>query len=504
MVGNPDAAQSISQTVAVSGAAGDSFILSGWAQGISAPLRDARKFGLRLTFNHTDGSTNSQEVSFNEDYRSADYWQYAATPAVAAEAYSSVKVEVLYDYNVNTVFFDGIQLFKENFGTSYTYDGDGNVISMVDLQKQTTTYEYQNNNLTKIIKPSGTLTYTYDNYHNVKTATAATGEVYSFEYDAYGNNTSVSVGSGTKKITTSAVYENAGNTLKSTTDAIGNVTTYCYNASTNVLEWVQYPNDTATKRTTYTYDAMYRLARAALTTDTNLNLSVEYTFNNDLLTYIKTPTTVYAFTYGAFSQRSSVKVGGKNLATYTYTSDENRYLSQLAYGNGDRVQYTYDDLGRVIKETYEDGATVSYQYDNSGALASVTDSATGITTTYYYDFTGRTMKYVESGSGYSHSVGYEYDVENLLTALVETINGVERTTQYTYDDSRLKLVNVNGMTRNYFYDEYGRVCEIEDSIGSSLYRTISYTFTGTTAATSTQIASIRVVHWNIYCRKETI
>ena len=46
---------------------------------------------------------------------------------------------------------------------------------------------------------------------------------------------------------------------------------------------------------------------------------------------------------------------------------------------------------------------------NNGALATVTDSATGRTTTYYYDFTDRMMKYVESGSGYNHSVGYTYD-----------------------------------------------------------------------------------------------
>ena len=44
---------------------------------------------------------------------------------------------------------------------------------------------------------------------------------------------------------------------------------------------------------------------------------------------------------------------------------------------------------------YEDGDTVTYKYDNSGALATVTDSATGITTTYYYDFTDRLMKYAD-------------------------------------------------------------------------------------------------------------
>ena len=120
--------------------------------------------------------------------------------------------------------------------------------------------------------------------------------------------------------------------------------------------------------------------------------------------------------------------------SYSYTTGRNYYLNALAYGNGDSVQYTYDDHGRVTKQTYEDGSTVSYKYDNTGALATVTDSSTGISTTYYYDFTDRLMRYVESGNNYSHIVGYEYDNINNLTALVETINGVDHTTAYTYDD----------------------------------------------------------------------
>ena len=44
------------------------------------------------------------------------------------------------------------------------------------------------------------------------------------------------------------------------------------------------------------------------------------------------------------------------------------------------------------------------------------------------------MKYVETSSTGTHSVGYTYDDINNLTALVETINGVERTTSYAYDD----------------------------------------------------------------------
>ena len=157
------------------------------------------------------------------------------------------------------------------------------------------------------------------------------------------------------------------------------------------------------------------------------------------------------------------------------------------------VQYTYDDLGRVILETYEDGSTVAYAYDNTGALATVTDSETGIKTTYYYDFTDRLMKYVEKGTNYSHSVGYEYDTLNNLTHLVETINGVKHTTEYTYDeDNRLTHLLKDDVHVDYDYDLFGRIETVESYAfsGSSGYVDRYYYYTPFGSGTTNQITSI--------------
>lgn len=273
---------------------------------------------------------------------------------------------------------------------------------------------------------------------------------------AYFQNT-VNV-SGNSKITSTATYSDDGNNLLSTTDALAKTTEYGYNIDTNVLEWVQYPNDTEITRTEYTYDTMYRMLTASTDVDSGYSLSASYTYTDDLLTQIETNSSTYNFTYGAFSQISSIMVGTWTLASYTYTDDANRYLDKLTYGNDDYVQYIYDEYGRVVCETFEDGDTVTYAYDNSGALATVTDSETGIKTTYYYDFTDRLMKYVESGTNYTHSVGYEYDTLNNLTMLVETINGVEHSTSYEYDeDNRVSKIINDAATTEYTYDAYGRV-----------------------------------------------
>ena len=465
IVGQPTVIKRVGQFFTHSGNAGDCYVFSGWAKGNSVPLQShdsrERKFELRIKFSYTDGTEKITAQPFNPD---TDEWQYASVAAVAEKAYSSILVTFVCDYNMNTFYFDGMQLYKEEYGSSYTYDNDGNVVSVTDLQGQTTTYEYENNNLTKeVLSTGGELQYTYDNYHNVKTATTREGMEYHFTYDQWGNNTEVIVLGETERITATATYSADGNRLESTTDALGEETKFCYNVNTNVLEWVQYPKDTdgtngtEDTRTKYTYDSLLRVASVAADTNTGLELSASYTYADDNLSAIQTPSTAYAFTYGNFGLRSSVSAGSHELAEYTYTA-KTHLLSELLYGNGDKATYTYDDKGRLTKLTYEEGDTVSYHYDNDGALAKVVDSATGITTTYHYDLIGRMMKYVESGTDYSHTVGYTYDTKNNLTAQTETIDGETRTTGYTYDtDNRVTAVTNGAAEETYYYEGLGRL-----------------------------------------------
>ena len=516
MTGNPTGQNRISQTVKVSGTDGDTFVLAGWAKADSVPIKDDREFALIATFKNGTTIVNTSIVRFNYCADSTIEWQYAASPIVAKGAFDSLVIELAYDYNANTVYFDGVQLYKEEFGNSYTYDEDGNIISVKDVQSQTTSYEYEDNDLTAQVLPSGArLEYEYDEWHNVVKATSDTGVVYNFVYDAYGNNTSVSIVSGSVTLTSSADYTDDGNRLETTTDAAGKVTTYSYNENTNVLEWVRYPKDTAStwnddgtineqgNETFYTYDDMYRLATTSTKVSTGDTLIAAYEYENDLLQSIATASTTYSFNYGDFALRSNIMIGNWTLASYSYTA-RNNFLDTLAYGNGDSVKYTYDKQGRVTKQTYEDGDTVIYKYDNSGALASVTDSATGITTTYYYDYTDRLLRYAEKGSDFSHIVGYEYDNVNNLTQLVNTINNSVLTSAYTYDkDNRVvNLLNtllVNGsevakVSAGYTYDAFGRLSEKTVKKNDINILTVGYEFVEPTenVTTSGQVSALKL------------
>ena len=510
IVGSPTAQKYAYQTINQSGAKDDVYVVAGWARGDSVPFNSYnnetgqsyagnydREFGLKVVFKNGSTTVNSETVNFNPDTGTDVNWQYAAAPVIAEGAYTSIEVHLLYDYNMNDVYFDGIQLYKEEFGNSYTYDENGNVTSVRNLQSQNTTYEYnEDNELAKAILPEGMeLTYTYDDYHNVLTATSTEGYVYNFAYDTYGNNTKVSITEGGLTMSTSATYAN-GNLPATVTDAAGKVTTYTYDANTSVLTNVKYPNDTSkgTTGTTYTYTSLYQMASAKATTDKGNALSAEYTYDGDLLASIKTPTTQYTFQHGPFGVTSSISAGGNTLATYKY-DDHYMYMSQLTYGNSDYVQYSVNNDGLLTQQKYEDGDTVSYTYDNSDRLAAVKDSSSGITTKYFYDLTNRLAKYQESGAGVSHSVEYSYDQKNNLASLTEVMNGVSQKTTYTYDgDNRISehYNNYTAAKMKYTYGSFGMLTGMETFRSGTSVLTESYTYVKpTSTTTSGQIATMR-------------
>ena len=480
VAGDPREEKSRYQNFHITGSKGDVYTVAGWAKGSSVPLKDGtRKFGITARFTYTDGTTDDQMVSFNPD---AEQWQYAAQRVVAKQDYTLLQIYLVYDNNENTAYFDGIQLFREEFGHSYVYDSDGNITSVTDLQKKTTTYEYKNNNLTKMVLPSGaSQTYTYDSCHNVLTATSPEGVSSSFTYDTYGNNTQVSVG-GTKKVTASAAYSADGNQLASVTDALGQTTSYGYDLQTGMLQWVQAPGETESTRTNYSYDGKLRATGVSKGAS-----AVGYSYASDLLSAISTASgTDYSFAYGAFDLVQSIQAGSRTLISHSYSTDGNHQLTRSDYGNGDSVSYGYDSLGRTTSVRYEDGAQVDYTYDNNGNLGLLTDSASGRRTQYFYDFQDRLMRWEQSGSGYANSVTWGYDDNNNLSTQKQTLNGTTYTTSYTYDkDNRLTKTTEGTVSAGYTYDALGRMTAMDAQSGgkSVLKTTIGYNDPSSTTAT---------------------
>ena len=286
------------------------------------------------------------------------------------------------------------------------------------------------------------------------------------------------------------MYTANGDQVSSVTDALGQTTTYGYDTQTGVLNWTQAPGETASTRTNYTHDQLYRTTKVQQST-----AAVDYTYSKDLLSAISTASgTDYSFTYGVFDLTTAVKAGSRTLISHSYTNDQNRRLSRSVYGNGDAVSYSYDSFGRTTAVTYGDtGSTVSYTYDANSNLGQLTDGISGRVNRYGYDFLDRLMRYEESGDGYSNIAQWGYDDENNLSSQTQTLNGTTYTSTYAYDkDNRLTKATEGAISANYTYDSFSRMTGLTAKNGSTSVANTAVTYVDpSSSATSTQVKT-----WN--------
>ena len=492
--------KSVSQKIYMDGKKGDSLIFAGWAKGNSAALGTfggkARKFAIECQlFNDETSVSKVYSAVFNPD---SNQWQYTAGGIVAEKDFNEVHISVVYDYNVNTALFDGIQLFKEAFGTTFQYASGSDskrIVTVTDCNNRKTVYTYDKyDNLLSEKLPSGvTTTNTYNDFHNL-TKSVSNGVTTKYAYDAWGNKIGVTVSDGTNTTKTTSEYIHNGNLLRKTTDAECLETIYEYDPQTGLLLWTQQTAEGETLRTSYSYDQLYRQTGQSLgevtVTETAGEQSAEeavspitsagYTYDKDLLTGIQTATTSYGFAYGDFSQRVRATVGNRTLAEYTYSNDQNRELLSLDYGNGDKVEYTYDQQGRVIKETYEDGDTVAYTYDNAGGVATVTDSSSGIKSERVYSADDQLARYTETGGEHALLVRYKYDTQERLSSIlymVDNVMGKAHNATYTYDDQeRLSSYRKGNGVVDYTYDKLQRTTATKLTHSGEEILSTKYTF----------------------------
>ncbi len=489
ITGDASTNKNLYQSIQIPGAAGDVFTLSGWAKGDSVPLDVAeRHFELNLKIHYTDGTDAYFSFPFNA---SSTDWQYVAGRATAAKAYTHIVAHVLYFGNANTVYFDGIQAYREEFGSSFAYDANGNPTSIGSINNDgtknnsKTDITYTNNNPTSITDAAGNkTTNTFDGYHNMLSSKTP-NEKTTTAYAGNGNPTSVKKvdpdDSAAPTIESNTTYTANGNYIDTTVDDARNTTTYGYGSQYGTLLWLQAPEDTQATRTVYDYDSMNRMTSVSKPVSGLYNgvaeMQSSYTYEDDSIKTISHNNTTsgndttYTFNYGNMGTLTNVQVGSgtpRTLVTNTYeTSNRSYNLLKATYGNGDFVQYAYDLLDRVTGIKYEgDSANrFSMMYNNAGDIGSLTDNANNLFTKYNYDMGDRLKSITETGINgrdYDHTYTWSFDLNRNVSNVRETVNSGVWGTTYSYDgDNRLTALNYNYGSRSsktaWTYDPYGRV-----------------------------------------------
>lgn len=485
IVGNASKNKNISQKVYVSGKKGDTIVFGGWSKGEPVP---GRNYAIDIGIEKLDGTYQWSGSKFNWD---SSEWQYTSKAIIAEDDYKSINVYALYYHNANTAYFDGIQLYKEEFDQSFQYDANGNLISTKDLDKQNSKFEYnKNNDLIKATDPKGNnFKYNYDSKRNMLDATSAENVVYSFTYDAYGNPLTSKVGDNTLFSKMSSTYTSNGNYQKTSRDSEGNVETYNYNEKNGNLNSL---TDAKGKTTSYTYDNMDRLQTTSKVVD-GKTISNNYSYKNDNLSSISHNGFNYNFDYDSLGNNTSVSIGSQKLITNDYEPRSSKLL-QSRYGNNQKVRYTYDNEDRIILKSYNDRDNrtqdrFKYDYDGSGNLGYHEDLVNKVNYRYIYDLSDRLVKIKESNG---NETIYNYDSNNNNSKTTEKVNGNTYITSYGYDkdDKPTSITTPKGKNISHTYDKIGRVSSSTINTGSKSYTT-KYTYLkGEDGSTTDKIESI--------------
>lgn len=347
-------------------------------------------------------------------------------------------------------------------------------------------------------------------------------------YDQYGNVLSEITSPYDSGIFTenSFVYDSSGRHLQSSTNELGLATTYSnYDRFGNPLTVTDHRNNA----TTFEYDALGRFLKKTMPDGIVETSALAWGGGSCLYLCKKTTTgqpdeVAYFDALDREVRSGNLRFNGKWQYTDKTYDHRGRLLSvSLPYTTSAKYRnnYAYDSLDRLLSITEASGKTTTYSYsgltttevkngivktsesDASGKIISVADQGGtiayeyradgqpctitapgGIVTTIDYDEAGRRKAITDPSAGrqsseYSYVGGLlkvvETNADNLsITTTYDRYNRktlVERpefNTTYTYyDDGQIKSEkSTNGTSKEYTYDNFGRIKKVVESVGS--------------------------------------
>lgn len=327
------------------------------------------------------------------------------------------------------------------FSQTATYDSLGRMLTSVGGASQSTGFTYDNNgNVLTVTSPLGYVTTnTYDQLDRLKDSTDAATNKSTITYDSHSR---ISTVKDPKSNTTSYVYNGFGDLIQQTSPDSG-VTVYTYDPDSNLTDRVQ----AGINFTSATYDALDRISTRTYPLDSTIN---------EAFTYDQTGT----HGYGVGQLTSVIDAAGQLSQAFDergLLTSSIRTLSSGAYTTG----YTYESAGRLSSITYaSSGWKASYTRDAAGQITSVSatqpghSAATiatgiawqpfgpvraltwgnGVTDTRTYDFAYRTLTIRDTGtSGDIQYLSYGYDADDNVKAVVDFASATNNQ-QITYDN----------------------------------------------------------------------
>ena len=467
----------------------DVFSIGSWIKADSAPINNLKdngegeadddrykpRFALALHFYNSSGTCiGTEELKVNDDLNT---WQFVSGKVIAPADYSYCCFEVIYYSNVNTVMMTGGFCYREEFGQTYTYDKDGNVVSSVDLANTESNFAYFGDQMAKMLNPSGSrYLYSYDEQNKLNYALSSDGQEYGFEYDDKGNVTNSEITARKPATQVEADKEyiivNAYSGKALDSGSTGNISDDTFTSPYDPDSVYQHWKLVSTGTTD-----VYRLTPAGFPDKTYLcldvlnNLADEGTivqihewhgYNAQKFKIVKDTDNTFtiATACSSYAKVLDAQYEEKDL-------DEKQIVKQktLVTPNTDEsVKWYFYPVEKTEDKTISTSATYT---DNKNFVSTMTDQR-GNVTTYNYNQNKGTLTSVTDAK--NNTTNYVY---NANTNALQSVTSGGMTNSYTYNNDRLTEINVNGSTRyKFIYDDFGRTTKTQVGNGTT-YKDLS-------------------------------
>jgi RHS repeat-associated protein len=355
--------------------------------------------------------------------------------------------------------------------TVYTWDNNGNAVTITDPDKNLTTQTFDALNCLSTVtypSPGGIETITYDQHDRVLTVNLQpNNQTTSYEYDGFGDDIwLLSADTGA----TVYVYDADGN-LTQKTDAVSAITNNTYDALDRVL-MTTYPNDTS-ENVAYTYDQAghgFGIGHLTSLKDAVGSLSRNYDERGNILT--------------------DSRVNGKTSMKTVYTYDPASRVASITYPSTSIVSYARDIMGRITRASAKTPGAPAYSPVASGVTYEPFGPTTGFTfgngvaDARVYDLDYRMTNLTEAGTAAVQNIGYGYDPANNVLNITDNVTASDSQT-LVYDPlNRLKTATSGT-------GGYGSLAWTYDAVGNRLTQTANSVLTtyGYTSG-SNQLATI--------------
>ncbi len=359
--------------------------------------------------------------------------------------------------------------------TSYTYDADGQQLTMTDpsIQTTTTTYDALGRTLTMTHPDTTVDSYTYDAAGEQLTKVNSAGTTTD-TYDPLGRvlEEDHHDGAGAFQSSVSYTYDANSNKLQEVTVYPGSITTFY----TWTYDPLNRPLTMSDGTRSYTYDSNGNITQVQVLNPVQAPLITQNaTFDGEnrmstLNAILNATTTLhsYSYSYDAFGDHDQITEDG---TTTAYTYDDLQRLIQIQQGITTLASYSYDANGNRVSMTLGSD-TATYTYDSADVeLLSQSYTHNGVTTmtNYTYDSNGNLITTVYDPTGANLTTTYKYDTNNRLTEVDEPSGTI---VQFTYDanGNRVQKLVTSGVTTTIINDVYalGHLAEQTDGAGNIL------------------------------------